>query len=133
MKTVFWVMTAAMIVLCACGAGAPAPTPTAPPAATLSPAQARGKELFGGKGRCATCHALEPGKVIVGPSLAGVGDWAAHRRANQTAADYIEESILSPDAYKAPGFEAAQMDVSLAKTLTNEEVNDIVQYLLAQK
>lgn len=125
-------MAAAMIALCACGAGAPAPTPTPTPAA-LTPAQARGKELFGGKGRCATCHALEPGKVIVGPSLAGVGDWAAHRRANQTAADYIEESILSPDAYKAPGFEAAQMDVSLAKTLTNDEVNDIVQYLLAQK
>lgn len=131
MKSILLAMAAAMIALCACGAGAPAPTPTRAP--VLTPEQARGKELFGGKGRCATCHALEPGKVIVGPSLAGVGDWAAHRRANQTAADYIEESILSPDAYKAPGFEAAQMDVSLAKTLTNEEVNDIVQYLLAQK
>lgn len=131
MKAILAAVCAALLMACSAGAAAPAPAPS--PTRALTAAQARGREMFGGKGRCATCHALEPGKVIVGPSLAGVGDWAAHRRANQTAADYIEESILNPDAYKAPGFETAQMDMSLAKNLTNDEVNDIVQYLLTMK
>ena len=89
--------------------------------------------LFSGKGRCATCHSLAPGTVIVGPSLAGIAGRAEGREAGLSASDYIEESILLPDKFKVSGFENAQMDTSLAKTLTTDEISDLVAYLLTLK
>ncbi|MBX3066973.1 MAG: cytochrome c [Anaerolineae bacterium] len=107
-------------------------TPTATALPPNSP-EARGLALFSGKGRCATCHSLSPDTVIVGPSLAGVATRAASRESGLTAAEYLEESILLPDKIKAPGFENMQMDTSLAKTLTFDEISDLVAYLLTLK
>lgn len=112
-------------LLSACGAS---PTPTSIP--TVDPQVQRGKELFGGKGRCATCHALAPDAVILGPSLNGNATRAETRIAGWSARDYIEESILNPDGFKVPGFENAQMDVTIAKQLTVDELNDLVAFLL---
>src|SRR6266567_4552711 len=39
----------------------------------------RGKVLFNGTAACASCHSVEPGVVLVGPSLAGVAKTAADR------------------------------------------------------
>ncbi|MGH2544229.1 MAG: c-type cytochrome [Ardenticatenaceae bacterium] len=106
------------------------PTATVTPRAELSGAAAHGAELFQGKGRCATCHALSPNTVIVGPSLAGIATRAESRVEGLSARDYLEESIISPDAYKAPGFEEQQMPTTLARELTVEEVEALVAYLL---
>lgn len=89
--------------------------------------------MFSGKGRCATCHSLSPDTVIVGPSLAGIATRAASRESGLTAAEYLEESILLPDKIKVPGFENMQMDTSLAKILTFDEISDLVAYLLTLK
>jgi len=108
---------------------------SATPTPTLSPnsPEGRGFALFSGKGRCATCHALSSDTVLVGPPLAGIAVRAGSREPGLTAAEYLEESILAPDRYKTPGFEAVQMDASLAKTLTIDEISDIVAYLLTLK
>jgi len=108
---------------------------SAPDAPKLDPnsAEGRGAALFSGKGRCATCHSLSPNVTIVGPSLAGVAIRAADREPPLTAAEYLEESIMDPDRVKAPGFEMLQMDTSLAKSLTTDEISDLVAYLLTMK
>jgi cytochrome c2 len=119
-----------IFVLSACGSSSNAtPTPAFPP----DSAEGRGSALFSGKGRCATCHSLSPGTTIVGPSLAGIAGRAAERIPGVQAADYLEESILRPDKYKVPGFELAVMDASLAKTLTTDEIGDLVAYMLTLK
>src|SRR5262249_53714537 len=114
-----------------CG-GKASPTATPFPFASNSP-EARGLALFQGKGRCASCHSLSPDTVIVGPSLAGGATRAGTRAPPLSAADYLGESITQPDKFKAPGFESAQMDTTLAKTLSFEEVSDLVSFLLALK
>lgn len=119
------VVTVLSVGLAAC-AGDPAATATLDPD---SPA-GRGRRLFSGVGRCSSCHALAGSTVIVGPALAGIATTAATRVAGLTAAEYIEESILRPDAYRPPGFENAQMDASLAKTLTVEQIDDLVAFML---
>lgn len=108
-------------------------TPTTQPTLPPNSPTGRGEALFNGKARCSACHSLSPGKLIVGPSLAGIGEWGAHRRAGMDAAAYIEDSIVNPDAYKSPGFENMQMDGSIVKTLTSDELSDIVAFLLTQK
>lgn len=116
-----------LLALSGCGGAA-----AQPEVAVFPPdsAEARGAALFRGEGRCATCHALSPGTVIVGPSLAGIADVAAERRPGMSAAAYLEQSILDPDAYRPPGFEEDQMDTTLGKTLTVQQLDDIVAYLL---
>jgi len=92
--------------------------------------EARGQELFVSKGRCSSCHSLAEDTRIVGPSLAHIGTVAGERVAGFDAKSYLLQSVLQPDAFKPEGYESLQMDSSLAKTLTSEELDDIVAYLL---
>jgi nitric oxide reductase subunit C len=125
-----WLFLACLLTSCAGDQATPFN-----PAASFPPdsPEARGAAVFMGKGRCAACHSLSPGVVIVGPSLAGVATAAQGREAGLTAAEYLEESILSPDKFKTPGFERLQMDASLAKSLTVDEITDVVAFLLTLK
>lgn len=79
---------------------------------------------------CSTCHALEPGKVIVGPSLAGVASRAPERQAGKSAADYLRESILNPDIYVVEGFPEGVMYQGFPEVLTEDEINNLVAFLL---
>ena len=112
------------LLLTACGGGSP-PEPTP----TRDPLVVQGESVF--NLHCATCHAVVPDTIIVGPSLAGIAGRAAYD-ANLTAKQYIELSILRPDAFLAPGF-ADAMPADLSKKLTNEEFNAVVAYLLTLK
>ena len=101
-----------------------------PSFAAASP-EAKGEALFSGKGRCSSCHSLAEGVTIVGPSLAGIASIAASRVEGMDAKTYLVQSVLRPDAYRPPGFEQKLMDSSLAKSLSSQELDDIVAYLLS--
>lgn len=127
MRLVFQPILLCFVVLClaACGATKPAPTPI-----PLSPAQAEGKRLFGAPpGNCATCHSLEAGVRIIGPSLAGVAVAAATRMEGFSAREYLELSILKPGFYLVEGYPDA-MPADLAKQLTSGQLDDLVEFLL---
>lgn len=79
---------------------------------------------------CVNCHSVEPGVVLVGPSLAGIGVAAATRVTGKSAEDYLRESIINPNAYIAEGFPAGYMYVDYAADLSEEQVNNLVAYML---
>lgn len=82
---------------------------------------------------CTTCHSLEAGKVIIGPSLAGIATDAETASAGKSAEEFLRESIIDPDAVIAEGFPAGVMYQNYATDLSEEEINDIVAYLLTLK
>lgn len=82
---------------------------------------------------CNTCHSLTPDTVVVGPSLAGIGTRAETRVSGMSAEDYLRESILHPDNYVVEGFTAGVMVQVWEKTLTPEQVDNVVAYLLTLK
>ena len=99
---------------------------------------AAGRKLFtenrrGGAAGCRTCHSLAPGVTLVGPSLAGVGTRAETRVAGLSAEQYLLQSILDPDAYVVAGFPKGQMLRDTAKRLTEEQIQDLVAFLLTLK
>lgn len=76
-------LVVAALVLAACGGGGAAPAPASGGAAGAGKADA-GKALFaqsviGANPGCITCHSLEAGKTLVGPSMAGIAGGLRHR------------------------------------------------------
>ncbi|MCA9211784.1 MAG: c-type cytochrome, partial [Planctomycetales bacterium] len=60
-----------------------------------------GRDLF--RAHCGACHFAKEGfPAHHGPNLHDIGSKAASRRPEQTAAEYILESILDPSAFVAP-------------------------------
>ena len=86
------------------------PTPT-PNALVI-----QGQKVF--NARCATCHALVPDTIIIGPSLYGIATIADTRVAGMSADEYILMSILRPGDYVVEGFNNV-MITNLAKEITN--------------
>ncbi|MEM7342942.1 MAG: cytochrome c [Chloroflexota bacterium] len=98
----------------------------------------QGETLFADKG-CVACHSLEPGKVQVGPSIVGVASRSEEtiKRSTYTgqattAKGYLIESIVEPKVYIVEEFDPL-MSETIARTLTEEELDDIVEYMLTLK
>lgn len=91
----------------------------------------RGAALFAQES-CHSCHSLEPGRSLVGPSMAGLGERAAAAVSGQTAEAYLHQSIVDPDAHVVDGFAAHVMPGNFERMLTAEQINDLVAFLLTQ-
>lgn len=99
---------------------------------------AAGKDLFnqstiGSQPGCMTCHSLEPGVNLVGPSLAVVGGEAGSRVSGQPAEEYLRLSIVEPGEYIVEGFAAGIMPANYGNELSEQQLNDLVAYLLSLK
>ena len=80
---------------------------------------------------CTTCHSLD-GTVGLGPSLQGIAERAGTQIAGMSAEEYIRQSIIDTNAYIVDGFPESLMPVNFSKTLTPEELEAVIAYLLEQ-
>lgn len=107
---------------------------------------AQGDALFNSSPpSCFSCHSLSPDVVIAGPSLSGIAELAEQRISDPSytgsatdAASYIHESIVDPSAYLVPGANFSANGISFMPdnfetTLTSEQIDQLVQYLLTVK
>ncbi len=99
---------------------------------------ARGEQLYyemalGQNVSCRVCHSLDPGVVLVGPSFAGIGTRAETQVPGLSAKEYLRQSILEPDAYKVEGFEDRQMLQNFKEILSDEQIDDLIAFLLTLK
>lgn len=129
------IVLALSLVLAACGGGGGEASETASGGVVGNPD--RGKRLYeqttigtASAPGCITCHSLEPDVVIVGPSHAGVGARAGTYVAGMSAEDYLHESIVSPDAHIVDGFTPGVMYQNFGAELNEQEIADLVAYLL---
>lgn len=114
---------------------------TPPPGAASGDPVALGEALFRrSPPACFSCHAIQEGVVLVGPSMAGLATRAAAMPGSPTytgnatmAEEYIRESILNPHVYLVPGetFSAGGQSIMPAydTILSAEEVDQLVAYL----
>jgi mono/diheme cytochrome c family protein len=123
-KFVLAVLAAALSLAACSAASTPVPTPTPDPFIL------QGQAVF--NARCATCHALVPDTIIIGPSLYGVATRAETRVPGLSAEEYITLSILRPGDYVVEGFNNV-MITNFAKEVTSEEMNALVAFLLTLK
>ncbi len=129
LSLLFVFVLALSVVITACGGGGGGST---------DDAAAAGEKLFeqtviGAQAGCATCHSLDAGMVIVGPSMDGIGSRAGSTVSGMSAEDYLNESILDPDAYLVEGFPAGTMPQVWEDELTGEQVDQLVAFMLTLK
>lgn len=128
-----------LITACPGGSGA-TPPPAETPAVTGDPEN--GRQLYIAQG-CGGCHTIEgvegatgqvcpvhtnvattAGQVIQQPDYTGQAG---------TAAEYIRESIVNPNVYIAEGYQPDVMPQTFAQTLSDEQINDLVAFLMQQE
>jgi len=86
----------------------------------------RGKALF--RQNCSSCHAVQRGVVGgFGPNLHNIGETAGQRVDGLHAQDYILQSILDPEAYRAEG--SGHMPSGTVAGVPVEIVRSLVGYL----
>ncbi|MFQ5856514.1 MAG: c-type cytochrome [Anaerolineae bacterium] len=124
---------------------APAPATQAPASVAADPELiAMGEELFKGQGACIACHTIEGVEGAIGavaPNLTNIGVTAEERAVDAGVADaeaYIRESIVDPNAYIVPECPngpcvAGIMPTTFGQTLSDEQIDALVQFLLEQK
>jgi cytochrome c2 len=136
----FWMIVVLVlgltVVLAACGGGG-SDTPAEPAASGMVGNAVRGQRLYEQTviGRasapgCVTCHSMEPGVVVVGPSHAGVGARAGDYVADLSAEEYLKQSIIEPDAHIVDGFTPGVMYQNYGTELNEQEIADLVAYML---
>jgi nitric oxide reductase subunit C len=130
---------------------APTAAPAAPAAPTAAPAAAAaaagdaaaGEKLFKaatlGKDNvlgCATCHSVQAGQKLVGPSLAGIatdaqGAWSesGYKGSAKSADDWLREDIVNPNVDVVEGYQPNVMPGTFAQELTPAQISDLVAYL----
>jgi cytochrome c551/c552 len=117
---------------------AKAEVPAPPPATSPQPAPpppgpkgnpAAGKTVFAANG-CGSCHTFKPANATgtVGPNLDNVA--ADAQKANRgSLQQYVDESIVDPEAYIAPGFPPNVMPKTFGKTLSKSQLADLVAFV----
>lgn len=91
------------------------------------------KATLGGAPGCATCHSLQPGMRLVGPSLADAATVAASAVDGMSAEAFLRQSIVEPDVHVTEGFMPGLMFQNYGETLSEQQINDLVAFLLTQK
>jgi mono/diheme cytochrome c family protein len=107
------------------------PTATPNPAESNDPV-ARGKQVFT-TNACIGCHTIEGISAgTVGPNLTHIGTEGGTMVSGQSAEDYIRQSIVDPAAFLVPNYQDL-MPKNFTDILTQQQIDDLVAFLLAQK
>lgn len=92
---------------------------------------ARGEQIYLAQ-PCHTCHTdLAVGPVFPGDPPLAVR--AATRESGYSAELYLYESIVAPNVDIAPGFQKDIMPAEFGNTLADQELADLIAYLMTMK
>ena len=126
MKRTVWIIGLALILVALNACGSPKSTAET------------GKELFArstldDQPGCITCHSLEADTIIIGPSVAGIASRAGNMVAGLSAEEYLRQSIVDPNIFLVPGFPKDTMPPVWEQRLSEQQVNELVAYMMELK
>jgi mono/diheme cytochrome c family protein len=102
------------------------------PAQELPGDPAEGEKVFNAHG-CNGCHTVGGEGSTVGPDLSDVGRLAGTLKPGLRAEVFIREAIVQPDIFTRKGYRAGLMPRDYGQRLSQQELDDLVAYLLTLK
>ena len=93
---------------------------------------ARGEQLTL-QNACIGCHNLNPDLPMAGPTWHNVAETAATRVEGESAPAYLYNSIVHPNDYVVDGYAPGVMIQTYGDTLSDQDLADIIGYLLTLK
>jgi mono/diheme cytochrome c family protein len=124
------VVVACLIASCSGDDGSGASESAADAAAEVVGEELFNERVLGSNPGCITCHSLDEGVTLVGPSLADIASRAAVTVPGLSAADYVRTSITDPDSFVVDGFAVGQMPGGWDETLSDRQIDSLVDFLL---
>jgi cytochrome c553 len=130
MRHIFLLLTLLVLIITACSGGKPAER-------KLTGNVERGETLFT-KGTdqapaCSTCHTTSTAARRTGfhggPTVAGISEKLEKRGLDLTPHQYIEQSIVEPDAYIVSGY-SNMMFPNYGEAFSKQQIADLVAYIL---
>jgi mono/diheme cytochrome c family protein len=117
--------------------GGEAAAPAGEPAAAAPTEGARDPETLFQTMTCVACHNLDADQTDsnrgpVGPNMGNLAENAATRVEGMSAAEYVHQSIVEPNTHIVEGYMAGIMPPTFAQQMSEEEINGLVEWLLAQ-
>jgi mono/diheme cytochrome c family protein len=127
----------------------PTPAPTEPPTATPAPptAEAAAADVVVGNAEngkvlfetfyaevsfaCATCHRVDSEERLIGPGLLNIAERNESYGLGLTAAEYVHQSIVASNEFIVPDYPANLMPQTYAELFSEDEINDLVAYVLS--
>lgn len=105
------------------------------PLADESTPEGRGQVVFASTtAGCTACHTISGISTgNIGPVLDGLADRAGTTVEGLSAEEYIRQSILDPSAHVVAGYADGIMPQNFGEKLTEEQINDLVAFLLTLK
>jgi len=79
---------------------------------------------------CAICHQVMAPGTLIGPSMYGIANIAGTRVEGQNAERYLYNSITSPNEHIVEGFVEGVMPSNWSDVLSENEIYDIIAYLM---
>jgi nitric oxide reductase subunit C len=129
-KLTFFLLLVLVLGLAACGGTSPTSAPSGGGGNATE-----GQRIFNevASPPCSSCHSVDPGVTLVGPSLVGIGTSAGSIESGTSAEEYLRQSIVDPNAFITPGFGANIMPANYGSQLSAQQINDLVAYLMTLK
>jgi cytochrome c oxidase subunit 2 len=95
---------------------------------------AAGRAVFNANG-CGACHVLDDAGTagVVGPSLNGIGARAGGAVSGQSAEEYVRTAIVKPNDFLTEGYAGNIMPPTYSESIPAEDLDKLVEYLLAQQ
>ena len=93
-----------------------------------------GEAIFNGKGKCNTCHTLDPSAPKSRcPDLTDIGTRAATRQPGKTTKEYLIESTYEPHKFLVPGYGNIMPPVWKPPiSLSETEIETVIAFLQSQ-
>ena len=83
---------------------------------------------------CVDCHSVVAGgEAPIGANLSNIGNRAGATVPGKTAEDYLRASIVAPDEYLSGGFQEGIMPRNYPAMLSEQDINDLIAYMLTLK
>jgi mono/diheme cytochrome c family protein len=79
---------------------------------------------------CVVCHSMDSSAPLPGPTWQNLAETAATRVPGQSAGMYLYTSITNPNAYIVEGYQPNVMIQTYGQTLSDQDLADILAYLL---